>query len=78
MDSEYKRVIWQMSCAKAIEFFEICEAREAVTEEEKIKILVEMGKQGKLQRVWATKKSKEEFIKHLSREHKVLHVKPKE
>lgn len=75
---EANTVMWQMSSSIAVEFFKLCIECKATTEEEKTKVLIEMAKKGMLQRVWATKKSKEDAIKHLSKDHKVLRINPEE
>lgn len=71
-------MMWQMSSDRALEFFERCIAFKAETEEDKTNILLLMAKEGKLQRVWSTGRNKEQVVKDISKEHRVLHLNPPE
>mgnify|MGYP001229591325 CR=1 FL=1 len=66
-----------MTADVAIEFYQRCIDRKVETEEERQKILIELSKEGKMDRAYLTNRSKDQVIKDLAREHKVLHVKYK-
>ena len=56
-------------------FFEVCHELKANTEEERVKILIAMAKMGKVENVCKTPMSKDEYIKHLSKNFKCAIVK---
>ena len=55
-----------------MEFYRRCMERKAMIELEKHNILMEMVHEGLIKNVVVTKKSKEEYIKHLSKHFNVL------
>ena len=67
-----------MDIDTAIEFYKRCIDQKAETEEDKQKILIELSKEGKMDRAYLTNRSKDKVIKDLMKEHKVLHIKNKE
>lgn len=70
-----KTILWEMDIKTAVEFFEERDKRGLKTEKECIKLLAELANKGKMKRVWATNRSKEQAIKDISKENKVLHIK---
>jgi hypothetical protein len=73
-----KTGVFVMTVDTAIEFYERCINQKAETEEERQKILLELSQEGKMDRAYLTNRSKDQVIKDLAREHKVLHIKNKE
>lgn len=67
-----KTVAWTMTADTAMEFFKRCHERGANTEPERVKILIELAREGQMKSVVATKKTKEEYIKDKARHFKVL------
>ncbi len=53
-------------------FFEICQEVNAQTEEERTAVLVHMARLGCVKNVIETKQTKEEYVKHLAKNFKVL------
>lgn len=72
-----KTGVFVMNVDTAMEFYQRCADRKAVTEKERSKILAELAKEGKMERAYQTGRSKDQVIKDLSREHKVLRVEKK-
>jgi hypothetical protein len=70
---------FRLTVDQAEVFYEICHELKADTEEKRVAILIEMSKYGQVEGITETKKTKEEYVKHLS-EHfgNVLVVKPQE
>ena len=77
-DKKPTTTAFEMSAEVACEFFELCEKREAITEVEKIKILTELAEKGKMNRVWQTARPKDQFLDDLSKNYKILRIKPEE
>lgn len=73
-----KTVAWTMTADTAMEFFKRCHERGATTEKERVKILIELTKEGKMNSVVASKKTKEEYIKDKARHFQVLKVEKKD
>lgn len=73
-----KTVAWTMTAGTAMEFFRRCHERKANTEQERVKILIELSQEGQMKSVVATSKTKEEYIKDKSRHFKVLRIKKDE
>lgn len=69
-----KTVAWTMTADTVMEFFKRCHERGAVTEPERVKILVELAKEGQMTSVVATKKTKEEYIQDKAKHFKILKV----
>lgn len=67
-------VAWTMTSDTAMEFFKRCHERGANTEPERVKILVELAREGQMTSVVATKKTKEEYIRDKAKHFKVLKV----
>lgn len=69
-----KTVAWTMTADVAMEFFKRCHERGAVTEKDRVKILVELAQEGQMKSVVASKKTKEEFLKDKARHFRILKV----
>lgn len=72
-----KTVAWTVTAEIAMEFFKRCHKRGAKTEQERVKILVELAEEGKMNSVVVTSKSKDEYIKDKARHFKILKVEEK-
>lgn len=59
-------------------FFELCQELNAVTEQERYEVLQAMAQCGQVTTVVQTPKTKEDYIKHLAKNFKVLQIKEKE
>ena len=69
-----KTIAWTMTADTAMEFFKRCHDRSANTEEERIKILIELAKEGQMNSVVVTDKMKEEYIDEKAKHFKVLKI----
>lgn len=69
-----KHLAWTMTADIAMEFFQRCQDRGAVTEPERVKILMELAEEGKMTNVTATNKTKDEYIKDKAKHFKILKV----
>lgn len=69
-----KTIAWTMTSETAMEFFKRCQARGADTEQERIKILMELAQEGQMTSVVATGKTKDEYIKDKAKHFKILKV----
>lgn len=67
-----------LSVERLLEFWNLVAERKAETEEERIAILLEMAEEGKIDNVFQTKRTKEQYIKDISREQNVLDLTEKE
>lgn len=59
---------------QTILFYEICQEINAVTEDQRMAVLNEMAKCGQVKSIVSTPKTKEEYIKHLAKNFKVLKI----
>ena len=66
---------FRLTADNALLFFEICHELKADTEEKRLAIIDAMIQLGKVEQVTQTKKTKEEYIQHLSKNFSVLDVK---
>jgi len=66
-----------MSPDIALEFYTEVKKRNLNTEKERLNLLIELTKQGKIKSISKTSRSKEELIKDLSKHFNVLYIKPK-
>lgn len=73
-----KNIAWTMTVDTALEFFHRCQERNANTEEERVKILVELAQEGKMGSVTATNKTREEYITDKAKHFKILRIKKDE
>ena len=73
-----KTVAWTMTADTAMEFYKRCMDRNANTEEEKVKILVELAEEGKMDHVVATDKTKEEYIAHKAKHYNIIEARKKD
>lgn len=73
-----KTLVFQMTVEVAQEFWERVRDLKAETEEERRSILIDLMKEGKMLGVSETSRTKEQYVKDLSREFKVLDLSPKE
>lgn len=69
-----RHLAWTMTADIAMEFFKRCQERGANTEPERVEILAELAKEGKMQSVVATNKTKEEYIEDKAKHFKVLKI----
>ena len=67
-----KTVAWTMTADTAMEFFRRCQERNANTEEERVKILIELAKEGQMTNATATNKTKKEYIEDKARHFNVM------
>jgi|GEM_PF-4538690 len=67
-------LVWQMSVDTALEFYKRCIAQNAETEGEKTAILAQLAREGKMDSVVATSKTKEGFIKDKAKHFKILKI----
>ena len=58
---------FRLTADNALLFFELCHELKADTEESRLWLMGEMIKAGKVEQVTQTPKTKEEYIKHLSK-----------
>lgn len=65
-------IVWDLTVDTLEEFYKRVALKGAVTEDDKIKILAELASEGKIKRAYATKRSKEQIIKDLQKEHRVI------
>lgn len=70
-------LIFQFKEGAALEFFKRVKARNANTLTERHAILLEMVREGFMERVMETKRTKEQVIADMAKHYKVLHVKAK-
>lgn len=63
-----------LTAENAALFFEICHEIGADTEQKRILVLQEMAKLGHVQNIVETPKSKDEYLKHLAKNFKVLKI----
>lgn len=78
MDANKKTVAWTMTADTAMEFFKRCQERNAVTEEERVAILVELSKEGQMTSVTVTNKTREKYIEDKAKHFKILRVRKKD
>ena len=69
---------FKMSVESAIKFYEICKEVKATTEEDKAIVLQEMAREGLIDNVVKTDRSKEQIIADMSKRFKTLVIKDKE
>lgn len=70
--------MFEMTIAVAAEFYKRCEAQKADTLDERMAILVDMAKEGKMKSVMETKRTADQVAKDMAKNFgKVLYVKPK-
>lgn len=72
-----KMLIFTMSTDVAMEFWQRVKDNHLETELERRMLLLEMTKEGKMQSVSETTRSKEDYIKDMSKEFKIIDVSPK-
>lgn len=70
-------IIFQFKEGAALEFFKRVKARNANTLTERQAILLEMAREGLMERVVETKRTKEQVIADMAKHYKVLHIKAK-
>lgn len=70
-------LIFQFKEGAALEFFKRVKARNANTLTERQAILLEMTREGFMERVVETKRTKEQVIQDMAKHHRVLHIKAK-
>ena len=82
MDSKEKKVkktlLFTMIPEIAVEFWERVNKENAQTEPERLKILMDLANEGKMNGVSVTGRSKEQVIQDYSKHFKTLYIKPKE
>lgn len=69
---------WTMTVDTALEFYARCRDRGAKTEEERVKILVELAEEGKMKTVVASNKTKEEYIEDKAKHFNLLRMDKKD
>lgn len=70
-------LIFQFKEGAALEFFRRAKERNANTLTERQAILLEMVREGLIERVVETKRTKEQVIQDMAKHYKVLHIKAK-
>ncbi len=65
---------WEMSVDTALEFYKRCIAQHTETEHEKIVILAQLAKEGKMTSITKTRKSKDDFIADKAKHFKILKI----
>lgn len=71
-------LVFRMSVEVAEEFYRRCAERGANTEETRTALLLEMAKEGLIDGLTHTNRTKEQYIKDISREQNVLDLTTKE
>lgn len=61
-----------MSLDMAMIFYTLCEEFKLTTEKDRVALLNLMAKEKKLERVWETKRSKDQFIKDTAKHFKII------
>lgn len=74
--SDKVTIIWDMTAKTAMEFYERCIARGANTEEERTKILMELADEGKMTRVVATSRTKDQVLRDTAKNFNILKIPP--
>lgn len=69
-----KTLAWTMTADTAMEFFKRCHEKGANTELERMKILAELAKEGKMTSVVASDLTKDQYINQKAKHFKVLKV----
>lgn len=70
-----KNIAWVAYADTWMEFFKRCMDRKAETEEERVKILIELAQEGRMKSVTATNKTKEEYIRDKAKHFRVMRIK---
>lgn len=65
---------FRLNLEQAEAFYELCSWYGADTEEKRTAILIEMARLGQVESVVKTEKTKEQYIKHLSKHFKVANL----
>jgi len=71
-------IAWEMTVDTALEFYKRCVERNAETEEERMEILAELAKEGKMTSVTSSKNTKEEYIREKAKHFKILKITKKD
>lgn len=71
-EKKQKLTVFHLSSDAALEFYQRCLLENANTEQDRIALLVQMASEGKVEAVSQTGRSKEEYIRDISREQTVL------
>ncbi len=66
---------WTLTAENAQLFFELCEELKADNEIKRVQILREMARLGKIKGLTKTPMTKEQYMKHLSKNFKVMEIK---
>lgn len=69
---------WEMNIDTALEFWQRVIDRKAETEEERIKILEELAKEGKMNSVSETSRTKKQIVEDKSKHWRILDVQAKD
>jgi hypothetical protein len=59
-------------------FYQICKEVKAETEEDRLKVLLEMARSNLIESVYTTKRTKKQLVEDFGKEHKVLDLTEKE
>lgn len=70
--------MFYMTATEALEFFERVKLLKADTEEERVKLLIQMINEGSKISIGHTERDKEQILKDYSKHGRVLYIKPKE
>lgn len=73
-----KNIAWTMDVETAMEFYQRCIGRNAKTEEEKVAILAELSREGKMKSVVVTNKTRDEYIEDKAKHFKIMRIEKKE
>ncbi len=66
---------WTLTADNAVLFYELCQELKAETEAQRVQILMEMARLGKVKNLAKTTMTKEDYLKHLSKNFKVAEIK---
>lgn len=75
MEKNKKSIAWMMTADTAMEFFKRCMETGAETEQEKVEILTDLAREGRMTSVTVTGKSREEYIQDKAKHFKILRIK---
>jgi hypothetical protein len=73
-----KNLMFRFDSTTGMEFFKRCAELKEDNEEERVKLLISMSKEGYPITCMSTNRTKEQVVEDLSKRHKILHIKPEE
>ncbi len=73
-----KNIAWTMSVETAMEFYRRCMEQNAETEEQEVRILMDLAGEGRMTSVVATNKTQEEYIQDKAKHFDILQIKKAE